>query len=141
MVLAEYATSWEDSAVTSYQTTTFYVEDSNSDSAAFTPLTDNSEHALKMWRTAYLPDGQPVEVNVLFTDDDVRGLQALLNDQFGRGRAAEEPQTAAEWAQQDPPEVEALKQQYATVYGLPSDTVAAQPAGLQMPDYSNVTVR
>jgi hypothetical protein len=74
--------------VTNYQSTTYYVEDLNNDSAAFTPLTDNGSHALKMWRTAFLPDGQPVEVSVLFTDDDVRGLQAFLNDQFGRGKTA-----------------------------------------------------
>lgn len=85
--MAAYGNLQKGTSVTSYQTLTFYVEDSNGDSAAFTPLTDNGSHALKMWRTAFLPDGQPVEVGVLFTDDDVRSLQTFLNDQFGRGSA------------------------------------------------------
>jgi hypothetical protein len=81
--------------VTNHQSTSYHVEDENEESLAFTTLptesgdpTKDYEPVLKAWSTQALPDGQRIDVSVQFSMPDVRGLQAFLNDQFGRGAGA-----------------------------------------------------
>lgn len=80
--------------MTNYQSTSYHVEDDHAESVAFTvlpaynsPPPELGEHepVLKVWSTQELPDGQPINVAVELDLSDVRGLQAFLNDQFGRG--------------------------------------------------------
>lgn len=81
--------------MTNYESTVYTVEDEEQDtSAAFSTVPTKNDPTLneagaavmKLWHSTTLPDGQPINVSVLFTLDDVRGLQAYLNDQFGRSR-------------------------------------------------------
>jgi hypothetical protein len=90
--------------VTNYESNSFHVEDATNDtSAAFSTLPpdqSDGDAVLKLWHTTQLPDGQPLNVSVLFGLDDIRGLQSFLNDRFGRGKVAPGVQTLPDSAQQ-----------------------------------------
>lgn len=83
-----------------YESTSYHVEqdfdpeksvaystftDRDSVKSGDTPVADD-DFVLRVWHTTCLPDGQPVNVQVLHTADDVKGLQSFLNDNFGRAK-------------------------------------------------------
>lgn len=78
--------------MTNYESNSYHVTDEvNDTSAAFSTLPPgqaDGDAVMKLWHTTTLPDGQPLNVAVCFTSDDVRGLQSYLNDQFGGRRFA-----------------------------------------------------
>lgn len=83
--------------MTNYETSSYVVEDFNDESITYETLPApepgtvgadiDAPAVLKVWRTAFLPDGQPISLSVEHTLEDIRGLQAWLNDKFGAGRA------------------------------------------------------
>lgn len=103
--------------MTNYESTVYTVEDEEQDtSAAFSTLPARDDNNLsvaagaavmKLGHTAELPDGQSINVSVLFTLDDVRGLQSYLNDQFGRS-ISKQDQAAALARISDPAQVAAV---------------------------------
>jgi hypothetical protein len=133
--------------VTTHQSTSLHVEDANGENVAFSTVDGEARSyanhtdkpVLRVWRTAFLPDGQPTELEVLFTDADVRDLRAFLTDTFGiRGAAREEygpskGQAVAPLLPWDHPDADpaadvlAMKQHYAATYGIPASEVAVRP--------------
>lgn len=71
--------------MTTYESTSLHIEDDNENSLAFSTISKDGETSvLRAWSTQKLPDGQPIEVEVLFTSNDVRDLQSFLVDTLGR---------------------------------------------------------
>lgn len=81
-----------------YESTSYHVEQDYDPekSVAYSTYTDRDsdtpnpnevgkdDYVLRVWHTTRLPDGQAVNVEVLHTADDVKGLQSFLNDNFSR---------------------------------------------------------
>lgn len=81
--------------MTNYESTSYHVVDEKGRSLAFSTVDrPGEEHVLRAWSTQELADGQLTELEVFFTEDDVRGHQAFLNDRYGAGRSLRpSPQT------------------------------------------------
>lgn len=74
--------------MTNYESTSYHVEDDRERSLAFSTIDrPGEEHVLRAWSTQVLADNQLTELEVLFTEDDARQLQAWLNDRFGRAKS------------------------------------------------------
>lgn len=71
--------------MTTYESTSLHIEDEQERSLAFSTVNRDGETAvLRAWSTQTLQDGQSIEVEVLFTSNDVRDLQSFLVDTLGR---------------------------------------------------------
>lgn len=121
--------------MTTHQSTSLHVEDANGDNVAFSTVDGEARSyanhtekpVLRVWRTAFLPDGQPTELEVLFTDADVRDLRAFLADTFGMAaRVRQQVEDAA---------VSGLSDGRATVPGVATlsyPTLPFQPIGCSL---------